>query len=101
MGRTDIVSISGEVSLLYEDVDRDGGDVILMSLDPDEVLAFNTFEVRGPLASRLKDDALAEGMRVRVDCRSETIEVVNLDTGETRDEERPVVVDVVLLEERP
>jgi hypothetical protein len=98
---SETVSICGEVSLLYEDVDHAGGDVILMSLDPDEVLAFNTFEVRGELATRLKDGAIAEGMRVRVDCRSETIEVVNFENGETHDEERPVVVDVVVLGDRP
>jgi hypothetical protein len=91
------VSITGEVSLLWQDTDRYQGDVLLMSLDTDVPLAPNTFEIAGPLAERLKDGVLAEGMRVRVECRSETIEVVNLENGETSDEERPVVVDVVLL----
>jgi hypothetical protein len=92
------VSITGEISLLYEEVDRYGVDVILLTLDPDELLAFNTFEVRGEVAARLKDGVLAEGMRVRVDCRAETVEVVNLENGETYDELRPVVVDVVVLD---
>lgn len=98
---TGIVSISGEVSLLYEDTDHTGGDVLLISLDPDEVLAFNTFEVHGDLATRYKAGVLEEGMRVRVDCRSETIEVIDFGTGETRDEERPVVVDLVILDDAP
>jgi hypothetical protein len=92
-----IVSITGEVSLLWQDADRYQGDVLLLSLDTDEPLQPNTFEIAGSLAARLKDGVLAEGMRVRVDCRSETVEVVNQETGETADEERPVVVDVVVL----
>jgi hypothetical protein len=40
-------------------------------------------------------------MRVRVDLRSETVEVVNQETGETEDRARPVVVDVVVLVEPP
>ncbi len=51
-----------------------------MSLDTDEPLRMNTFEIAGELAARLKD-GLEEGMRVRVRCRAETIEVVNLETG--------------------
>lgn len=90
-------SITGEVSLLWQDVDPYAGDVILMTLDPDEPLQIDTFEIRGDLAGRLKDGVLEEGMRVRVDCRAETVEVVNLETGETSDEDRAVVVDVVVL----
>ena len=90
------VSITGEVSLLWQDLDRYQGDVLLMSLDTDEPLQPNTFEIAGPLAERLKDGVLAEGMRVRVECRSETVEVVNVENGETTDEERPVVVDIIL-----
>jgi hypothetical protein len=90
-------SITGEVSLLWQEVDPYRGDVILMSLDTDDPLRLNTFEIRGELAGRLKDGALAEGMRVRVDCRAETVEVVNLETGETSDETSAVVVDVVVL----
>jgi hypothetical protein len=90
-------SITGEISLLWQDVDPYEGDVILMSLDTDEPLRMNTFEIRGELAGRLKGAALEEGMRVRVDCRAETVEVVNLETGETSDEESAVVVDVVVL----
>ena len=90
-------SITGEISLLWQDVDPYEGDVILMSLDTDEPLRMNTFEIRGDLAGRLKDGALEEGMRVRVDCRAETVEVVNVETGETSDEESAVVVDVVVL----
>lgn len=90
-------SITGEISLLWEDVDPYAGDVILMTLDTDEPLQMNTFEISGELAGRLKDGALEEGMRVRVDCRAETIEIVNLETGETSDEDRAVVVDVVVL----
>jgi hypothetical protein len=92
-----IISIVGEISLLWQDVDAYAGDVLLMSLDTDVPLEMNTFEIRGELALRLKDGVLEEGMRVRVDCRPETIEMVNVDTGETTDEERPVVVDVVVL----
>lgn len=91
-------SITGEISLLWQDVDRYRGDVILMSLDTDEPLRMNTFEIRGELAGRLKDGVLEEGMRVRVRCRAETIEVVNVETGETSDEESAVVVDVVVLD---
>ncbi|MEW6581639.1 MAG: hypothetical protein AB1416_02630 [Actinomycetota bacterium] len=90
-------SISGEVTLLYRHVDRYGGDVVLLTLDTDELLALNTFEVRGELASRLSPGVLDEGMRVRIDCRSETVEMVNIENGETHDREWPVVVDVVIL----
>jgi hypothetical protein len=90
-------SIDGEISLLWQDVDAYRGDVILMSLDTDEPLRMNTFEISGELAARLKDGVLEEGMRVRVRCRAETIEVVNLETGETSDGDVPVVVDVTVL----
>jgi hypothetical protein len=92
-----LISIVGEIALLWQDVDPYEGDVLLMNLDTDVVLEMNTFEIRGDLAARLKDGVLEEGMRVRVDCRPETIEMVNVETGETSDEERPVVVDVVVL----
>ncbi|MFN8109566.1 MAG: hypothetical protein U0Y82_06925 [Thermoleophilia bacterium] len=92
-----IVSITGEVALLWQDVDPYHGDVILLSLDTDVLLQMNTFELRGELADRLKDGVLAEGMRVRIDCASDTIEVVNQETGEASDKEVPVVVDVVVL----
>ena len=91
------VSFIGEISLLWQDIDPYQGDVILLNIDPDEVLAMDTFELRGPLASRFKDGVLREGMRVRIECDSDTIEVVNQETGETSDEERPVVVDVIVL----
>lgn len=91
-------SITGEISLLWQDVDRYQGDVLLMSLDTDEPLRINTFEIRGELAARLKDGVLEEGMRVVVHCRAETVEVVNLENGETSDEDRPVVLDIVILE---
>ena len=58
-------SITGEISLLWQDVDPYDGDVLLMSLDTDEPMRINTFEIRGPLAVRLKDGAIEEGMRVR------------------------------------
>jgi hypothetical protein len=90
-------SITGEISLLWQDVDPYRGDVILLSLDTDEPVRLNTFEIRGDLAARLKDGALEEGMRVRIDCRAETVEVVNLETGETSDEVSAVVVDGVVL----
>lgn len=92
------VSITGEVCLLWRDVDPYDGDVILFSLDTDETLAMNTFELRGPIAARYPEGRLEEGMRVRVDCGSDTMELVNLDTGETSDEVKVVVVDVVVLE---
>jgi hypothetical protein len=91
------VSITGEIALLWRDVDPYEGDVILLSLDTDETLALNTFELRGELAGRFPEGALEEGMRVRVVCHTDTIEVVNQETGETSDEERAVVVDVEVL----
>jgi hypothetical protein len=90
-------SITGAISLLWQDVDPYAGDVILMSLDTDEAMRLNTFEIRGDLAQRLKDGVLREGMRVRVDCRAEIVEVVNMENGETSDEDRAVVLDVVVL----
>jgi hypothetical protein len=90
-------SITGEISLLWQEVDPYEGDVILMSLDTDEPMRLNTFEIRGPLAVRLKDGVLEEGMRVRVDCRTEVIEMINVENGETTDENRALVVDVVVL----
>lgn len=92
------LSITGEVSLLWQETDPYRGEVLLVSLDTDVPLQPNTFEIEGALATRLKDGVLAEGMRVRVDCRAETIEMVNAETGETSDEERPVVIDLVVLE---
>jgi hypothetical protein len=91
-------SITGEISLLWQDVDPYHGDVLLMSLDTDEPMRMNTFEIAGELAVRLKDGVLEEGMRVRVECRRETIEVINVENGETSDEDRALVVDVVVLE---
>jgi hypothetical protein len=90
-------SITGEISLLWQDVDPYAGDVLLVTLDTDEPLRMNTFEIRGDLALRLKDGVLEEGMRVRVDCRAETVEMVNLENGETSDEDRSVVLDVTVL----
>ncbi len=92
------LSITGEVSLLWQETDPYRGEVLLVSLDTDVPLQPNTFEIEGDLAERLKDGVLGEGMRVRVECRAETIEMVNAETGETSDEERPVVVDLVVLE---
>ena len=91
-------SITGEISLLWQDVDPYAGDVILMSLDTDEPLQLDTFEIRGPLAVRLKDGVLEEGMRVRVHCRTEIIEMINVENGETTDEDRAQVLDVVVLD---
>jgi hypothetical protein len=93
-----VVSISGEISLLWQDIDPYQGDVLLLSLDTDEPLVMNTFELRGPLAERFKDGALEEGMRVRIDCRSETIELINMEMHTTSDEQVQVVVDIVVLE---
>jgi hypothetical protein len=92
------VAISGEISLLWQDVDPYAGDVILMNIIPDEMLRMDTFELRGPLAARFKDGVLAEGMRVEIHCVTDTIEVVNRETGETSDEDRPVVVDILVLD---
>ena len=89
-------SVTGEISLLWRDVHPYEGDVLLLSLDVDDPSDQNTFEVRGPLVARL-GDALEEGMRVRVDCRAETVEVVNVENGETSDALRAVVLDVVVL----
>jgi len=90
-------SVTGRISLLWRDVHPYEGPVLLLTLDPDDPRDQSTFEVRGPLADRLGEGALDEGMRVRVDCRSETVELVNVENGETSDEERAVVVDVVVL----
>ncbi|MFN8121843.1 MAG: hypothetical protein U0237_05380 [Thermoleophilia bacterium] len=95
---TGVVSITGEIALLWQDVDPYEGDVILLTLDTDETLAMNTFELRGPLAQRFKDGVLEEGMRIRVDCRSDVVEIINFDTGDTSDEDVAVVVDVVVLD---
>jgi hypothetical protein len=92
------IAISGEISLLWQDIDPYQGDVILLNIIPDELLRMDTFELRGPIAARCKDGVLEEGMRVQILCEMDTIEVVNRDTGETSDEERPVVVDIVVLE---
>lgn len=100
VGRVRPVTITGEVSLLWHDRDPYRGDVLLLTLDLDPAQAGaapDTFEIEGPLALRLGDGALVEGMRVRVECRAETVEVVSPETGETSDEERPVVLDVVVL----
>jgi hypothetical protein len=91
-------SITGEISLLWQEVDPYEGDVLLITLDTDEPLRMDTFEIRGDLAVRLKDGVLEEGMRVRVDCRAETVEIVNLENGETSDEDRAVVLDVTVLD---
>ncbi len=91
-------SITGQISLLWQDIDPYAGDVILMSLDTDEPMQLDTFEIRGPLAARLKDGVLEEGMRVRVDCRTEIIEMINVENGETTDEDRAQVLDVVVLD---
>ena len=91
-------TITGEISLLWQDVDPYAGDVILLTLDTDEPMRMNTFEISGDLAARLKDGVLEEGMRVRIECRAETIEMVNLENGETSDEDRAVVLDVVVLD---
>ncbi|MCC6830185.1 MAG: hypothetical protein IT200_02470 [Thermoleophilia bacterium] len=92
------MSITGEIALLWQDVDPYDGDVILLTLDTDETLAMNTFELRGPVAQRFKDGVLEEGMRVRIDCRSDVIEMVNIETGDTSDEDVAVVVDVIVLD---
>lgn len=92
------VSIEGEIMLLWQEVHPYEGDVILLSLDTDEMLAMNTFELRGDLAARFKDGALEEGMRVRVDCRADVIEMVNVENGETTDEDLAVVVGLEVLQ---
>src|SRR5262245_47583906 len=69
-------SVTGLISLLWRDVDPYEGPVVLLTLDADDPRDQSTFEVRGALAGRLGEGALQEGMRVRVDCRSETVEVV-------------------------
>lgn len=91
-------SITGEISLLWQDVDPYAGDVLLMSLDTDEPMRMNTFEIRGELAVRLKDGVIEEGMRVRVECRREVVEIINIENGETSDEDVAHVVDVVVLD---
>lgn len=91
---TEIVSITGEVSLLWRDVDPYHGDVILLTLDTDDTLAMNTFELKGELARRFPEGTLDEGDRVCIECRADTIEMINHDTGETSDEQVAVVADV-------
>lgn len=94
---SDVVSITGEISLLWRDVDPYHGDVILVTLDTDEALAMNTFELKGELARRFPEGAMQEGDRVCVDCVADVIEVVNPETGETFDEAVVVVADVRVL----
>ncbi|MCB0882338.1 MAG: hypothetical protein KDC33_09025 [Thermoleophilia bacterium] len=94
---SDVVSITGRISLLWRDVDPYHGDVILLSLDTDETLAMNTFELKGDLARRFPEGTMEEGDRVCVDCIADTIEVVNQETGETSDERVAVVADVRVL----
>ncbi len=94
---TGIVSITGEVSLLWRDVDAYHGDVILLTLDADDPRDQDTFELKGDLAARFPDGALDEGDRVRIECRGDVVEVVNQETGETFDERVSVVVDVHVL----
>lgn len=91
-------SITGEIALLWEDVDPYRGETILLTLDTDEPLRLNTFEIHGELAVRLRGGVLEEGMRVRVECRAEVIEMVNVENGETSDEDRAEVLDVVVLD---
>ena len=91
------VAFTGEISMLWHTVDRYRGNVIQFTIDPDQMLDMDTFELTGALADAYIDGVLAEGMRVRIECMIDTIEVVNFDTGETSDEERPVVIDVMVL----
>lgn|GEM_PF-474821 len=91
------VAFTGEISMLWHTVDRYRGNVIQFTIDPDQMLDMDTFELTGELADRYIDGVLAEGMRVRIECIIDTIEVVNFDTGETSDEDRPVVTDVMVL----
>ncbi len=91
------VSITGEISLLWRDVDPYHGDVILLTLDTDQPLVMDTFELKGDLARRFPEGTLDEGDRVQIDCTSDTIEVVSPETGETFDEQVAVVADVRVL----
>ena len=94
---TQPVSITGEISLLWRDVDPYHGDVILLTLDTDETLAMNTFELKGDLARRFPEGSMEEGDRVCIECVPDTIEVINQETGETSDEQVAVVADVRIL----
>ncbi|WP_217915104.1 hypothetical protein [Miltoncostaea marina] len=91
-------SVTGRISLLWEEDHPYLGPVLLIHLEGEGTPGADTFEVAGELAGRLRGGALAEGMRVRVDHRRETVESVNLETGETSDDDRPVVVDVIVLD---
>jgi hypothetical protein len=92
-----VESVTGRISLLWEEDDPYRGTVLLIHLEGEGTPGADTFEIGGELAGRLCGGALAEGMRVRVDHRRETVESVNPETGETSDDDRPVVVDVVVL----
>jgi len=96
----EIRAVTGEVSLLWRERDPYRGEILLLTLDAEDPRAPSTFEMSGPLAERL-GTVLAEGVRVRVELRAETVEVVNQETGDTEDAHRPAVVDVVLLPPPP
>jgi len=93
-------TVTGEVSLLWREWDPYRGEILLLTLEAEDPRAPSTFEMSGPLAERL-GSALAEGVRVRVELRAETVEVVNQETGDTEDADRPAVVDVVVLPSPP
>jgi len=54
--------------------------------------------VSSKVTGKVVEVNVEEGMRVRVECRRETIEVINVENGETSDEDRALVVDVVVVD---
>jgi hypothetical protein len=92
----EVGSVTGEIRLLWRQRDRYRGEVLLLTLEPEDPGAQSTFELFGPLAGRVGAE-VAEGLRVRVVLQDETVELVNQETGETGDALRASVVDVVVL----
>lgn len=95
---TNLRSYCGEIAMLFEDRHAYRGRVLLVTLDTDVPLELNTFEIVGDVADRLVD-VLEEGLRVRIDCRGDVMEVVSPESLETSDKGVAVVLDVVVLDE--
>jgi hypothetical protein len=91
-------SFTGEIAMLFEDVDRYRGRLLLITLDTEVPLELNTFEVEGELADRMAP-VLEEGQVVRLDCRGEIQEVVSPESIETSDKTVAIVLHIEVLEQ--
>lgn len=84
--------------MLFEEVDRYRGRLLLITLDTDVPLELNTFEVEGELADTMAP-VLEEGQVVRLDCRGDLQEVVSPETLETSDKTVATVLHIEVLEQ--